>query len=103
MSIGMQPEPCNETSTWVNRNGTFLRVLIVVDGQSGLPESLGDVDVSIQRLIVIAACGADQLNASTERLSLAASAQGIDLIPADGHHRCLLDRIAAANEPRYRP
>jgi hypothetical protein len=103
MTVAMQPDPCDETETWVNRNGTFLRVLIVVDEHSDLPRYFGEVDVSIQRLVVIAACGADQLNASTERLSLAAAAQGIELVPAHGHHRCLLDRIAAANDVRYQP
>ena len=79
MTVAKQPDPCDETETWVNRNGTFLRVLIVVDEQSDLPRYPGEVDVSIQRLVVIAACG------------------------AHGHHRCLLDRIAVANDARYRP
>ena len=49
------PPACQETRTWFNRNGTFLRVLIVVDEHSHIPRSLGDVDVNVQRLIDITA------------------------------------------------
>ena len=96
------PPACQETRTWFNRNGTFLRVLIVVDEHSHIPRSLGDVDVNVQRLIVVSAGGADQLNASTERLNLAAATRNIELVSADGHHRCIVERIAAANNTRHR-
>jgi hypothetical protein len=93
----MQLNHCEETNTWFNRNGTFLRVLIAVDHNSADLPALRDIDVTVQRLIVIATCGVDQLNESTDRFRFAAEREGVGIISADGHHRYLIEQISLAN------
>lgn len=85
------------SSAWVNRQGTFLRVLIVNEPDQPTPRSFDDIDITIHRILVVSACTTDQLHTSTERLVATAHANGVRLIPADGHHDCLLERITALN------
>jgi hypothetical protein len=83
--------------TVCNRNGTFIRVLLV--DPPGLPEHVcvEDVDVHLHRILVVIAPNLDALDAQTGALQNAAAAEGISLISADGYHEALLDRIAASN------
>ena len=82
--------------TWCNRNGTFLRVLIVrLPGEQ--PQTAAAIDVRIERLIVLTAPSVEALDEHTESLRAIASAENIELVSADGHHRALITRIAATN------
>ncbi len=88
---------CRDNPTWCNRNGTFIRVLIVADPENPSFRSSDDIDFSVQRLVVLTACNVDQLNEHTSRLETSAAQQGIRLVSADGYHRVLIERIAHAN------
>ncbi len=82
--------------TWCNRNGTFLRVLIVrLPGEQ--PQTAAAIDVRIERLIVLTAPSVEALDEHTASLRSIASAEDIELVSADGHHRALITRIAATN------
>ncbi len=82
--------------TWCNRNGTFLRVLIVrLPGEQA--QTAAAIDVRIERLIVLTAPSVEALDEQTESLRAIASAEDIELVSADGHHRALVTRIAATN------
>jgi hypothetical protein len=84
-------------STWCNRNGTYIRVLLIdpVDLRSGL--RMDDVDLYIERVIVLISTSVDSLDEQTESLRRLASSEGIELVSADGLHEALLDRISESN------
>jgi hypothetical protein len=88
---------CRDHTTWCNRNGTFIRALIVADPNNPSFHCTDNIDISVQRLVVLSACNADQLNEHTTKLQTAATHQGISLVSADGYHRIIIDRIAEAN------
>ncbi len=84
--------------TWCNRNGTFLRVLIVrLSGEQPVTSALTKIDVRVERLMVLTALSVEVLDEHTASLRAIASAEDIELVSADGHHRALLTRIAATN------
>jgi folate-dependent phosphoribosylglycinamide formyltransferase PurN len=88
---------CRDHTTWCNRNGTFIRVLVVADPNNPPFHCAENIDINVQRLVVLSACNADQLNEHTSKLQTAATNQGISLVSADGYHRIIIDRIAQAN------
>ena len=82
--------------TWCNRNGTFLRVLIVrLPGEQ--PPAASAIDIRVERLIVLTAPSLAKLDEHTNSLCNIASAEDIELVSADGHHRELITRIGASN------
>ena len=85
--------------SFADRNGTLVRVLVVVDHLRGdhRPES-PDIDVRVERLLVLIASTIAELDERTVSLQTLAAAEGIDLVSADGHHDELLTRIATINE-----
>ena len=89
-----------DTWTWCNRNGTYLRVLLVTDPNDPPFPATPDIDITIQRLVVLSATGIQQLDQHTTTLQRAATRHGLRLVPADGYHRLLVDRITAANHPK---
>ena len=88
---------CKDGSTWCNRNGTYIRVLIVTDPDDPPFQVGSEIDITVQRLVVLSTANVDQLNEHTTRLQAAAELQGIRLVSADGYHRIFIYRIAAAN------
>ena len=86
-----------DTWTWSNRNGTFLRVLLVADPDDTPFQLDHHIDITIARLVVLAAPGIDQLDQHTAALQRSAHQHGLRLVSADGYHRLLIDRITAAN------
>ena len=86
----------DETDTWYNCNGTFLRVLIVGSPIVDVLAETDTMEITMQRFVVIASTGVDQLNETTNRLIYASELQGLVLEPATGHHRYILDRLRTA-------
>ena len=82
--------------TWCNRNGTFLRVLIVRLPGEQLPPTMA-IDIRVERLIVLTAPSLATLDEHTTSLRNIASDEDIELVSADGHHRELITRIGTAN------
>ena len=88
---------CKDGTTWCNRDGTYIRVLIVTDPDDPPFHVDYEIDITVQRLVVLTTANVGQLNEHTSRLQAAAELQGIRLVSADGYHRIFIDRIAAAN------
>ena len=80
-----------------NRNGTFLRVLLVHPPGIAEQVCVDDVDIHLHRILVLIAPSLEALDAQTLALQTAAASEGITLVPADGQHDALVDRITASN------
>ena len=94
------PHTVDTATSWCNRNGTYVRILIINPPPPRERRRLDDVDIHLERLIVLVAPSVDTLNEQTATLRHLATAEGIELVSADGHHAALLTRIAAANSAR---
>ena len=94
------PHTVDTATSWCNRNGTYVRILIINPPTPRESRRLHDVDIHLERLIVLLAPSVESLNEQTTTLRHLAAAEGIDLVSADGHHAALLTRIAASNRAR---
>lgn len=83
--------------TWCNRNGTYIRILLINPPTPHEHRRVDDVNILVERLIVLAAPTVESLDEQTASLRRLAAAEGVELVSADGHHSALLARIAAAN------
>ena len=96
----MTTRTLRSVSTSCDRNGTFLRVLVVQPPGIAEHVCVDDVDVHLHRILVLIAPSVEALDAQTIALQTAAASEGITLVPADGQHDALVDRITASNRGR---
>ena len=92
---------CVGASTSCERSGTHIRILIAVPadavGTLDVHRIADNLQLAIGRLIVLIAPTIADLDTHTGRIREAARKQGWELVPADGMHHRIIDRLAATN------
>ncbi len=98
-----QPAP----DRWCQTRDSFHRAFLVHDHiehtshHDAIPSGVAshDVDVVVERLLVITSVSLEQLDEHCARLQAAGFAHGLELIPTDGYHHILVNRVTKLNQP----